>query len=81
MLSTKELIELSKNSFNDFSYRDWCDYYNSLNQEKAPDECPVKLGKNEKLCYEHDLEKLKSERAKHPGVPISYEMPKYSWFE
>lgn len=81
MLTEEEKNKIMKDAFADFSYRDWCDYYESLNDEKPPDECPVELSKNERLCYEDDLEKLRSERAKHPGVPISYDMPKYSWYE
>ena len=45
------------------------------------EECPVKLNDNEKLCYEVSLERIKTERANNPGIPISYDMPKYSWFD
>ena len=67
-MGEKKLSEIQdKSSFENFSYRDWCDYYNALNQEKPVEECQVKLNK--------------TERAKHPGIPISYDMPKYSWFD
>lgn len=81
-MGEKKLSEIQdKSSFENFSYRDWCDFYNALNQEKPVEECPVKLNDNEKLCYEVSLERIKIERAKHPGIPISYDMPKYSWFD
>lgn len=73
--------DLIKNSFEGFSYRDWCDYYISINNELPPDKCPVKLTENERECYLEELDKLKKERAENPGIPISYDMPKYSWFD
>ena len=77
----EELFKKDKTIFERFSYRDWCDYYTSLNEELPPEKCHVKLTDNEKECYLEDLERIKQERAKHPGVPIDYDMPKYSWFE
>ena len=77
----EELIKIDKTMFSNFSYRNWCDYYMSLNAELPPDKCSVKLSQNEAECYKESLEKLRKERAMNPGVPIDYDMPKYSWFE
>ena len=82
LMDEKRLSEIQeKSSFENFSYRDWCDYYNALNEEKPVEECPFKLSENEKRCYEAELKRLKTERANNPGIPISYDMPKYSWFD
>ena len=43
----EELIKTDKTLFSEYSYRDWCDYYMSLNAELPPDKCPVKLSQNE----------------------------------
>ena len=77
----EELIKTDKTLFSEYSYRDWCDYYMSLNAELPPDKCPVKLSQNEAECYKEALEKLRKERAENPGVPINYDMPKSSWFD
>lgn len=52
----------------------------ALNKELPVEECGVELTENEKKVYNLELEWLKNERKKHPGVPISYEI-KYSWFD
>ena len=33
----EELIKIDKTMFSNFSYRNWCDYYMSLNAELPPD--------------------------------------------
>ena len=58
------------------------------NKEKTAEEYGAELKRlygvtpdaEEIAAYNRDLEWLKNERAKHPGVPISYEI-KYSWFD
>ena len=40
----------------------------------------VTLDAEEIAAYNESLEWLKNERAKYPGVPISYEI-NYSWFD
>ena len=77
----EELIKIDKTMFSNFSYRNWCDYYMSLNAELPPDKCPVKLSQNEAEGYKETHEKLRKERAENPGIPIDYDMPKSSWFD
>ncbi len=58
------------------------------NKEKTAEEYSAELKRlygvtpdaEEIAAYNRDLEWLKNERAKYPGVPISYEI-KYSWFD
>ena len=53
--------------------REWNVYYECLNAEKPVEECPLDLDDEGKKAYNKELEFLKSERAKHPDVPIGYE--------
>ncbi|MBR0087324.1 MAG: hypothetical protein IJL98_06260 [Lachnospiraceae bacterium] len=57
-------------AFETFTYRDWCCYYESLNQGLSAEECTVKLNDEEKEAYRKEAEKLAEDRKKHPDLPF-----------
>ena len=68
-------------AFENFTYRDWCSYYESLNQGLSAEECTVKLNEEEKAAYRKAAEDRAEDRKKYPGTPIFYDMPRSSWFD
>ncbi len=54
--------------------KEWNLVIRSLNEELPPEECGVKLNKEEQASYMKDLEWLKKERAENPKMPISFSL-------
>lgn len=70
----KKLFETDKTLFKGFGPKEWIRYYESLNEEVSVEKCRLEMTENEKKCYTEDLEFLKKERKRVPGVryEVSY---------
>lgn len=70
----------NRKPFEGWAARTWNWYYlRGLNKLLPPEECGMPLTEEEKREYLQDLARLRDDREKHPGIPISYDMVELEW--
>lgn len=72
-------MEVSKRNYEGWTSKEWNRTIRSLNELRPPEKCGVELNEEERVAYLKDLEWLKKEREKNPGIPISYELVENDW--